>query len=108
MVLLNWWEIINRLVDWHPLPSNKTTDQYNLSLAASGVGQKLASSPVAVNLSSNHLVCVLDPRDQVLLAAVCAEWPYEEGSRTMGCDDALEVEKFVVVGDYIDDMSDCQ
>jgi hypothetical protein len=23
----------------------------------------------------------------------------------MGCDDALEVEEFVVVGDYIDDMS---
>jgi hypothetical protein len=51
----------------------------NLSLAASGVGKKLASSPVAVNLSSGHLVCVLDPRDRVLLAAVCAEWPCEEG-----------------------------
>jgi hypothetical protein len=25
----------------------------------------------------------------------------------MGCDDALEVEVFVVVGDYIDDMSGC-
>jgi hypothetical protein len=23
----------------------------------------------------------------------------------MGCDDALEVEEFVVVGDYIDDIS---
>jgi hypothetical protein len=45
----------------------------NLSLAASGVGQKLASSPVAVNLSSGHLVCVLDPRYQVLLPAVCVE-----------------------------------
>jgi hypothetical protein len=41
----------------------------NLSFAASGVGQKFASSPV----SSGHFVCVLDPRDQVLLAAVCAE-----------------------------------
>jgi hypothetical protein len=28
MILLNWWEIINRLVDWHRLPSNETTDQY--------------------------------------------------------------------------------
>jgi hypothetical protein len=45
----------------------------NLSLAASGVGQKFASSPVAVNLSSGHFVCVLDPRDQVLLATVCVE-----------------------------------
>jgi hypothetical protein len=26
----------------------------------------------------------------------------------MGCDDALEVEEFVVVGDCIDDMSGCQ
>jgi hypothetical protein len=68
----------------------------------------LASSPVAVNLSSGHLVCVLDPRDQVLLAAVCAERPCEEGSPTMGCDDALEVEEFVVVGDCIDDMLGCQ
>jgi hypothetical protein len=76
----------------------------NLSLAASRVGQKLASSLVAVNLSSSHLIYVLDPRDRVLLAAVCAEWPCEEGSPTMGCDDALEVEEFVVVGDYIDDM----
>jgi hypothetical protein len=25
----------------------------------------------------------------------------------MGCDDALEVEEFVVVGDLIDDMSGC-
>jgi hypothetical protein len=65
------------------------------------VGQKLASSPVAINLSSGHLVCVLDPRDRVLLLAVCVEWPCEEGSPTMGCDDALEV----VVGDCIDDMS---
>jgi hypothetical protein len=71
----------------------------NLSLAASGVGQNLASSLVAVNLSSGHLVCVLDPRDRVLLAAVCAELPCEEGSPTMGCDDALEVEEFVIVGD---------
>jgi hypothetical protein len=31
-----------------------------------------------------------------------------EGSPTMGCDDALEVEEFVVVGDIIDDMSGCQ
>jgi hypothetical protein len=77
----------------------------NLSLAASGVGQKFASSPVAVNLSSGHFVCVLDPRDQVLLAAVCVEWPCEEGSQTIGCDDALEVEEFVVVGGCIDDMS---
>jgi hypothetical protein len=37
--------------------------------------------------------------------AVCAEWPCEEGSLVMGCDDALEVEEFVVMGDYIDDMS---
>jgi hypothetical protein len=71
----------------------------NLSLATSGVGQKLASSPVAVNLSSSHLVCVLDPRDRVLLTTVCAELPCEEGLLTMGCDDALEVEEFVVVGD---------
>jgi hypothetical protein len=28
--------------------------------------------------------------------------------RQMGCDDALEVEEFVVVGDCIDDMSGCQ
>jgi hypothetical protein len=35
----------------------------NLSLAESGVGQEMASSPVAVNLSSGHLVCVLDPHD---------------------------------------------
>jgi hypothetical protein len=77
----------------------------NLSLAASGVGQKLASSPVVVNLSSGHLVCVHDPRDWVLLSLVCAEWPCEEGSPTMDCDDALEVEEFVVVGDYIYDMS---
>jgi hypothetical protein len=77
----------------------------NLSLTASGVGQKLASSPVAVNLFSGHLVCVLDPLDRVLLAAVYAEWPCEEGSPTMGCDDALEVEEFVIVGDCIDDMS---
>jgi hypothetical protein len=27
------------------------------------------------------------------------------GSLTMGCDDALEVEEFVIVGDCIDDMS---
>jgi hypothetical protein len=80
----------------------------NLSLAASGVGQKLASSLVVVNLSSGHLVCVLDPRDRVLLATVCAERPCEEGSPTMGYDDALEVEEFVVVGDCIDDMSGCQ
>jgi hypothetical protein len=53
------------------------------------------------------LVCVLDSRDQVLLAAVYAESPYEEGSLTMGCDDALEVEEFVVVGDCIDDISGC-
>jgi hypothetical protein len=26
----------------------------------------------------------------------------------MGCDDALEVDEFVVVGDCIDDMSGCQ
>jgi hypothetical protein len=26
----------------------------------------------------------------------------------MGCDGALEVEEFIVVGDYIDDMSSCQ
>jgi hypothetical protein len=77
----------------------------NLSLATSGVGQKLASSPVAVNLSSGHLVCVLNLRDRVLLAAVCVERPCVEGSQTMGCDDALEVEEFVVVGDCIDDMS---
>jgi hypothetical protein len=77
----------------------------NISLIASEVGQKLASSPVAVNLSSGHLVCVIDPRDRVLLAAVCVEWPCEEGSPTMGCDDALEVEEFVVLGDCIDDMS---
>jgi hypothetical protein len=80
----------------------------NLSLAISVVGQKLASSPVVVNLSSGHLVCVLYPRDRVLLAAVCAEWPCEEGSPAIGCDDALEVDEFVVVGDYIDDMSGCQ
>jgi hypothetical protein len=80
----------------------------NLSLATSRVGQKLATSPAAVNLSSGHLVCVLDPRYQVLLAAVCAKWPCEEGSPTMGCDDALDVEEFVVVGGYTDDMSGCQ
>jgi hypothetical protein len=77
----------------------------NLSLAASWVDQKLASSPVADNLSSGHLVCLFDPRDRVLLAATCAECPYEEGSLTMGYDDALEVEEFVVVGDCIDDIS---
>jgi hypothetical protein len=80
----------------------------NLSLVASGVGQILASSPIAVNLSSGHLVCVLDPRDRLLLTAVRAEWPYEEGSPTMGYDDALEVEEIVVVEDCIDDMSGCQ
>jgi hypothetical protein len=80
----------------------------NLSLAASSVGQKLASSLVIVNLSCSHLVCVLDPRDQVLLEAVYAEWLCEEGWPTMGCDDALEVEEFVVVWDCIDHMSGCQ
>jgi hypothetical protein len=80
----------------------------NLSLAASGVGQKLASSPVANNLCSGHLVCVLDPTDRVLLAAVYAEWPCEEGSPPMDCDGALEVEEFVVVGDCIHAMSGCQ
>jgi hypothetical protein len=65
----------------------RTQTNTNLSLAAFGVGQKLASSPVAV----------LEPRDRVLLATVCAEWPCEEGSPTIGCDDALEVEEFVVV-----------
>jgi hypothetical protein len=45
----------------------------NLSLTASGVDQKKASSPVAVNLSSGYLVCVLDPQDRVLQLAVCAE-----------------------------------
>jgi hypothetical protein len=54
------------------------------------------------------LVCVLDPRDRVLLAAVCAEWPCEEGSLTMGYDDALEVQEFVDVRDCIDDISGCQ
>jgi hypothetical protein len=78
----------------------------NLSLVASGVGQKLASSPVAVNLSFGHLVYVIDPWDW-LLTVVCAEWPCEEGSPTMGYDDALEVEEYVVVGDCIDDMSGC-
>jgi hypothetical protein len=43
----------------------------NLSLTTSRVGQKLAQSIVAV--SSGHLDCVLDPRDRVLLPAVCAE-----------------------------------
>jgi hypothetical protein len=67
----------------------------NLSLATSRVGQKLASSPVAVNLSSGRLVCVLESRDRVLLAAVCVEWPCEEVSPTIGYDDALEVEELV-------------
>jgi hypothetical protein len=37
--------------------------------------------------------------------AVSVLQPCEEGSPTMGCDDALEVEEFIVVGDCIDDMS---
>ena len=40
-------------------------------------------------------------------AAGCAKWACEEGSPSLHYDDALSLKEFVVVGDYIEDMSGC-
>jgi hypothetical protein len=77
MVLLNWSEIFNRLVDWHPVPSNETTNQYK-SIPRSIWGRpKIGIMSSCSQLVFWPFVCVFDQRDRVLLTAVCAEWPYE-------------------------------